>query len=162
MGQQKSRIISGASEVKKNIKKEEKEKIDKKKIVKKASKKAKIRSKRYKEAKAKIKIKSTKSVQKAIDLIKDVSKNSFNSIFEIHIALNLKPKEKINLKKVKPDAGGVIHAKIGKVSDKTEKIAKNFEDLVNEIIKSQPSGKKDFIKSIAICSTMSPSIKIIL
>lgn len=172
MGQQKSKIISGEPEPKKKYKtktetetkiktKAEKKKIKGKKIQdKKSDKKTKKRSKKYVESKKKLKIRSFKSVEKAIHLIKEVSTHTFNASFEAHIALNLKSKETLNLKNIKIDKGGVIHSKIGKTSDKTEKIAKNFTDLVKIVLKARPAGKKDFIKSVAICSTMSPSIKI--
>jgi len=172
VGQQKSKIISGEPEV---TKKEKVEKVEKEvptlrlkrrrsgsrpKGVGKKPKKTKIRSKKYQAAKKKLKIKSTFSIKKAIELLKEISNTPFDSALEVHIALNLKPKETINLKKIKADPGGVIHLKIGKIKDKTQKLIQEFESLLKQINQTKPSGGKDFIKSIALCTTQSPAIKI--
>ncbi len=171
MGQQKSRIISGEPEITKKEKAiKEKKKVEQseiptsvgkaKKI--KKTKKVRTRSKKYQAAKKKLKIKSTTSAKKAIELLKELVDTPFDSTLEAHIALNLKPKETIDLKKIKPDASGVIHLKVGKVSEMTQKLVQKFEDLLEQTLESKASGKKDFIKSIALCTTQSPSIKISL
>ena len=165
MGQQKSKIISGEPEVKKKEKKKEPKtkvkKMEKPKSQKDSLReKVKVRSKKYQAIKKKLKIRSTSSTKKAIELLKEISNTPFDSTLEGHIALNLKPKETINLEKIKPDANGVIHLKLGKISDKTEKLSQKFKDLLTQIIKSKSSGKKDLIKSIVLCTTQSPAIKI--
>ncbi len=167
MGQQKSKVISGEPEVTKKEKQEKKEKkVKKKKIEKiKKPKKVKVRSKKYQAIRKKLKIRSTSSVKKAIELLKEITDTPFDSALEAHIALNIKPKETLDFPKdfpkTKPDANGVIHLKIGKITDKTQKLIQKFEDLLNQTIKVKSSGQKDFIKSIVLCTTQSPSIKII-
>ena len=175
MGQQKSKIISGEpeqtktekikpkkgkkvvlDETPKDIKKIEQKKVKTAKTEASPSEKIKIRSKKYQEAKKQLEITPTKSIKEVIEAIKKIPKSNFNASFELHVALNLKPKQK--LKGLRIDQNNVIHTKIGKISDKTEKIVKNFEDITSQIVKT--SGRKDFIKSIAVCSTMSPAVKI--
>ncbi len=169
MGQQKSKVISGEPEVTKKEKQEKKveqseipTKVGKKqKPTEEKPKKVRVRSKKYQTTKKKLKIKSTSSTEKAIELLKEITDAPFDSALEAHIALNIKPKETLDFPKIKPDASGVIHLKIGKITDKTQKLVQKLEDLLNQTIQVKPSGQKDFIKSIALCTTQSPSIKII-
>ena len=59
----------------------------------------------------------------------------------------------------KVDKTGIIHAAIGKVSFTADKIAENANELLQTIIKLKPaSAKGDYMKSVFIGSTMSPSI----
>ncbi len=61
----------------------------------------------------------------------------------------------------KVDKTGIIHAPIGKVSFDADKISGNANELLQTIIKLKPSSSKGiYIKSIALSSTMSPSISI--
>jgi large subunit ribosomal protein L1 len=61
----------------------------------------------------------------------------------------------------KVDKAGIVHASIGKVSFSTDMIADNANELLQTIIKLKPSSAKgDYIKSIHLSSTMSPSIQI--
>jgi len=61
----------------------------------------------------------------------------------------------------KVDKAGIIHAAIGKVSFDSTKILENAEELIKTIIKLKPSSTKgNYIKSIFMSSTMSPSIPI--
>ena len=61
----------------------------------------------------------------------------------------------------KVDKFGIIHAGIGKVSFSDVQIAENTEELLNTIIKLKPSSSKGtYIKTVAMSSTMSPSVKI--
>ena len=47
----------------------------------------------------------------------------------------------------------------GKVSFGTEKLAENYETIITQIIKAKPAAAKgQYIKSIAITTTMGPSI----
>ncbi len=55
----------------------------------------------------------------------------------------------------------IIHCPIGKVSFGGEKIAENFNALIGAIIKAKPAAAKgQYLKSVAIASTMGPGIKI--
>jgi len=163
MGQQKFKIISGEPEEVKD--KEERQKIaNPKQIVKKVKiteklEKPKARSQKYQKIREQMTIRNAKLPKEAIETIKLATKTSYDSTIEAHIAINFKPKSSVNLK-IKPDKNLVYHSKIGKTSDSTDKIVKSFEEFLNNILKAKPAGKKDFLKSIAICSTQSPSVKL--
>ena len=61
----------------------------------------------------------------------------------------------------KVEKAGIIHAAIGKVSFDSKKIFENAEEFIKAIIKLKPSSTKgNYIKSIFMSSTMSPSISI--
>jgi large subunit ribosomal protein L1 len=61
----------------------------------------------------------------------------------------------------KVDKTGIVHAPIGKASFDADKIAGNAHELLQTLMKLKPSSSKgEYIKSIAISSTMSPSINI--
>jgi large subunit ribosomal protein L1 len=61
----------------------------------------------------------------------------------------------------KVDKTGIVHASIGKVSFDADKIAGNTQELIQTLVKLKPStAKGTYIKSIAMSSTMSPSIQI--
>jgi large subunit ribosomal protein L1 len=57
------------------------------------------------------------------------------------------------------DKTNIIHLGFGKVSFGTEKLAENYETIMNAIIKAKPAAAKgQYIKSVAITTTMGPSI----
>lgn len=59
------------------------------------------------------------------------------------------------------DKTNIIHVPIGKVSFGTEKLSDNFHTLMNAIVKAKPSAAKgQYLRSVAISSTMGPGIKI--
>lgn len=61
----------------------------------------------------------------------------------------------------KVDKFGIIHSPIGKVSFESAKIVENAREFINTVLKLKPTAAKGtYIKSIYLCSTMSPSIKI--
>jgi large subunit ribosomal protein L1 len=61
----------------------------------------------------------------------------------------------------KVDKTGIIHAGVGKISFDADKIAENANELLQTIIKLKPAtAKGDYMKSVFITSTMSPSIGI--
>jgi len=61
----------------------------------------------------------------------------------------------------KVDKTGIIHAGIGKVSFSAEQIAENANELLQTIIKLKPAtAKGDYMKSIFLTSTMSPSVAV--
>ena len=61
----------------------------------------------------------------------------------------------------KVDKTGIIHAGIGKVSFDVNKIAENANELLQTIIKLKPAtAKGDYMKSVFIGSTMSPSVSV--
>jgi len=57
------------------------------------------------------------------------------------------------------DAGGNIHAVVGKLSFTDDKLSENIETFVGHIKKMKPSSTKGaYIKKVAISATMSPSV----
>ena len=59
------------------------------------------------------------------------------------------------------DKTGVIHMPIGKVSMDKEKIAENARLLIDEVQRKKPADiKGEFIKSIALSSTMGPGVMV--
>jgi len=57
------------------------------------------------------------------------------------------------------DKSNIIHLGFGKVSFGAEKLAENYETVMEAIIKAKPAAAKgQYIKSIAISTTMGPSI----
>ena len=59
------------------------------------------------------------------------------------------------------DKTNIIHCPIGKASFGTEKLADNFNTLMNAVIKAKPAAAKgQYIKSCVIASTMGPGIKV--
>ncbi|MGL4364477.1 MAG: 50S ribosomal protein L1 [Bacteroidales bacterium] len=61
----------------------------------------------------------------------------------------------------KVDKTGIIHASVGKVSFDAGKLSDNVHELVQTILKLKPSAAKGtYVKSIALSSTMSPSLSL--
>jgi large subunit ribosomal protein L1 len=59
------------------------------------------------------------------------------------------------------DKAGIVHAGIGKVSFGKEKLAENLMAFVQKIMVLKPSSSKGiYLRSIAISSTMGPSVKL--
>ena len=59
------------------------------------------------------------------------------------------------------DKTAIIHCPIGKKSFGKEKLAENFNALMDAIVKAKPSAAKgQYIRSVAVSSTMGPGIKI--
>lgn len=59
------------------------------------------------------------------------------------------------------DKTNIIHVPVGKVSFGTEKLMDNFHTLMNAIIKAKPAAAKgQYLRSVAITSTMGPGVKI--
>ena len=59
------------------------------------------------------------------------------------------------------DKTAIIHCPIGKKSFGEEKIAENFNTLMDAIIKAKPAAAKGtYVKSVTLASTMGPGIKV--
>jgi large subunit ribosomal protein L1 len=59
------------------------------------------------------------------------------------------------------DKAGVVHARIGKVSFGDEKLAENARALLAAILRSKPaSAKGNYVRSVAVASTMGPGVKV--
>jgi len=77
---------------------------------------------------------------------------------EIAKAVSEFKKGKINYR---ADKAGIVHNKIGKVSMEDQKILENIKALYDEILKKKPSDiKGEYVKSIFLCTTMGPGIKV--
>ena len=60
------------------------------------------------------------------------------------------------------DKQAIIHCAIGKKSFGREKLAENYNALVDAIIKAKPAAAKgQYIKSISLTSTMGPGVKVL-
>lgn len=61
----------------------------------------------------------------------------------------------------KVDKTGIVHCAIGKASFTTDQIRENASEVINAIAKLKPQALKGtYIKGIAVCTTMSPGIKV--
>ncbi len=59
------------------------------------------------------------------------------------------------------DSFGIVHAAIGKVSFSNDKLYDNLKDVILAILKAKPATVKgQYIKSIALSTTMGPGIRI--
>ncbi|MBB3348559.1 MULTISPECIES: 50S ribosomal protein L1 [Sphingomonas] len=59
------------------------------------------------------------------------------------------------------EKAGIIHSGIGKASFGAEDLRRNFDALVDAVVKAKPSGAKGkYVKKIAVSSTMGPGIKV--
>jgi len=59
------------------------------------------------------------------------------------------------------DKAGIVHVPIGKVSFPVEKLVENFQTLIDALIKAKPAAAKgQYLKGVAVASTMGPGIKI--
>ena len=61
----------------------------------------------------------------------------------------------------KVDKNGIVHVSVGKVSFDENKIYENSKEVLSHILKLKPSSSKgNYLQSISMSSTMSPSIKV--
>jgi len=61
----------------------------------------------------------------------------------------------------KTDKTGIVHVIIGKVNFTEKQLVENLQSFYNSIEKNRPSGVKGkYFKSLSICCTMGPSIKL--
>ncbi|MGN0499463.1 MAG: 50S ribosomal protein L1 [Acutalibacteraceae bacterium] len=59
------------------------------------------------------------------------------------------------------DKTNIIHCPIGKVSFGVEKLQENFDTLLGAIVKAKPAAAKgQYIRSVAVTSTMGPSVRL--
>jgi large subunit ribosomal protein L1 len=59
------------------------------------------------------------------------------------------------------DKAGVVHAPIGKVSFGDQKLSENANALLTSIIRAKPSSAKgNYVKSVAVSSTMGPGVEV--
>jgi large subunit ribosomal protein L1 len=59
------------------------------------------------------------------------------------------------------DKTSIIHTPVGKVSFSGEKLYENAKTLIDAVLKAKPAAAKGkYVKSIYVCSTMGPSVRI--
>jgi large subunit ribosomal protein L1 len=59
------------------------------------------------------------------------------------------------------EKAGIIHSGIGKASFAQEDLRRNFDALVDAVVKAKPSGAKGkYVRKVAVSSTMGPGIKV--
>ena len=59
------------------------------------------------------------------------------------------------------DKNAIIHCPIGKKSFGVEKLVENYDALIDAIIKAKPAAAKgQYLKSVALASTMGPGVKL--
>jgi large subunit ribosomal protein L1 len=59
------------------------------------------------------------------------------------------------------DKGSNLHAIVGKLSFDAQKLAENVEAFINYVNSLKPQAVKGaYIKSVALCATMSPSVRV--
>ena len=59
------------------------------------------------------------------------------------------------------DKTGIIHCAIGKKSFGAQKLKENYDALMEAIVKAKPAAAKgQYVKSVALASTMGPGVKI--
>jgi large subunit ribosomal protein L1 len=59
------------------------------------------------------------------------------------------------------DAGGIIHAIVGKLNFDADKLAENVSAFINFVVNLKPAAVKgQYVKTIALSATMSPSVRI--
>lgn len=59
------------------------------------------------------------------------------------------------------DRTGVVHLPIGKLGMGVEALAENARSVVSEVERKRPADAKgDFLRSVAVCTTMSPGVKV--
>ncbi len=59
------------------------------------------------------------------------------------------------------DRTSLLHIPVGKLSFSQEQLAQNVAAAVDAVVRARPSGAKGtYIKSVVLCSTMSPSVRL--
>jgi len=59
------------------------------------------------------------------------------------------------------DAGGIVHAVVGKLSFDNEKLVDNIRTFINHVMAMKPAAVRgQYLRGIAVSATMSPSVRI--
>jgi len=59
------------------------------------------------------------------------------------------------------DNSGIVHAVVGKISFDAPKLKDNIETFINFVLGLKPNSiKGTYVKSVALCATMSPSVRV--
>lgn len=61
------------------------------------------------------------------------------------------------------DNGGIVHAVVGKISFDATQLRENIDTFIHYVLNLKPQSiKGQYVKSVAVCATMSPSVRIAL
>lgn len=61
------------------------------------------------------------------------------------------------------DNGGIVHAVVGKMSFDAQKLKENIDTFIHFVLNLKPNSVKGhYVKSVALCGTMSPSVRVAL
>jgi large subunit ribosomal protein L1 len=61
------------------------------------------------------------------------------------------------------DAGGNVHAGVGKLSFEEDKLAENIQVFVDQVRHAKPAGVRgNYVESVTVSATMSPGIRVTL
>ena len=59
------------------------------------------------------------------------------------------------------DNGGIVHAVVGKMSFDAQKLKENIDTFIHFVLNLKPNSVKGhYVKSVALCGTMSPSVRV--
>jgi large subunit ribosomal protein L1 len=59
------------------------------------------------------------------------------------------------------DAGGIVHAVVGRLSFDAKKLEENIQTFIDHILGMKPQAVKGtYLKGVAISATMSPGVKV--
>jgi len=59
------------------------------------------------------------------------------------------------------DNGGIVHAVVGKISFDAPKLKDNIQTFIDFVLHLKPNSVKgQYVKSVAVCATMSPAVRI--
>ena len=93
----------------------------------------------------------------------DIYRTGVIGQFNLTIELAWKALQEIKAGKVeyRLDKTNIIHTPIGKVSFGPEKLADNFNALLEAIVKAKPAAAKgQYLRSVTVASTMGPGVKV--
>jgi large subunit ribosomal protein L1 len=59
------------------------------------------------------------------------------------------------------DNGGIVHAIVGKMSFEAPQLRENIDTFIHYVLGLKPGSiKGQYVKSVALCATMSPSVRV--
>jgi len=61
------------------------------------------------------------------------------------------------------DAGGVVHAVVGRLSFDAPKLVENVQTFINYVVNLKPAAVRgQYLRNVAISATMSPSVRVLV
>ena len=109
-------------------------------------------------------------LQEAIITLRKTSNTKFVETVELHANLNIDPKYANQQLRTtvtlpngngKADKTGIVHVNFGNVNFTDEQLTENITKLYQSIEQNRPSGVKGkYFKSLFLCTSMGPSIKL--